>query len=250
MAGRPSFSASGSVSEPIDARGPTGPFTLEKRLLAKLPPEDFRRLRPSLQTVDLEFKSILYEPGVQIEHSYFIETGLISVVSITDNGSIIETATIGKGVAGWTLSLGIDRVPYRYLVQIEGRAFRMPADVLCRETSSDTALKRLLQLNNGTFMSQVRGVACNGLHSVQQRCCRWLLMCHDRAESEEYTLTHEFLSQMLGVRRASVTNVLRLCGRGASFPSAATKCGSSIAKASKTPRANVTASSAVNSTAC
>ena len=86
----------------------------------------------------------------------------------------------------------------------------MSADVLRRETMAETPLKRLLQLYNATFMAQVmQGVACNGLHSVQQRCCKWLLMCQDRAESDEYAITHELLSQMLGVRRASVTDVLR-----------------------------------------
>lgn len=200
-----------NVSEQTGFKGPTNPFAPKNRLLAKLPLEDFRRIRPSLQTVDLEFKKTIYEPGVPIDHAYFVEAGLISVVSVMDNGSIIEIATIGnEGVAGWTLSLGVDRVPNRYLVQIEGRAFRISGDVLRRETTGETALKRILQLYNATFMTQVmQGVACNGLHSVQQRCCRWLLMCQDRAESDEYTITHEFLSQMLGVRRASVTDVLR-----------------------------------------
>ena len=199
------------LSNLTNPSGPTDPSAPKNRLLAKLPPDEFRRLRPMFQTVDLKLKQSIYEPGMRIEHVYFPESGLISVVNLLEDGSCIESATIGnEGAAGWTVALDVHHVPNRYFVQVEGRAFRMYADVLRQETTGETPLRRLLQFYNAAFMTQVmQAVACNGRHSVQQRCCRWLLMCHDRAESDEYTLTHEFLSQMLGVRRSSVTDVLK-----------------------------------------
>jgi len=96
------------------------------------------------------------------------------------------------------------------VVQVAGSGLRLPAAKLKAETSSDTPLRRLLLRYAGVFLFQIsQGVACNGLHSVQHRCCRWLLMTHDRVAGDEFPITHEFLAQMLGVRRPSITEVLQ-----------------------------------------
>jgi CRP-like cAMP-binding protein len=183
----------------------------KNRILAGLPDEEWERLAPRLAPVDLERKQIVYEVGCPIDHVYFPEQGLISVVSTMHDGSTIEVATIGcEGMSGLPLVLGLDHTPHRHLVQIPGNAWRLAADDLRDEVQRDSSLRRLLFRYDVAFVSQImQSVACNGLHTVQERCCRWLLMCLDRSASPEVVITHEFLAQMLGVRRATVTEVLR-----------------------------------------
>jgi CRP-like cAMP-binding protein len=186
---------------------PTG---CENRLLASLPPPEFDRLQPNLEMVQLKLRGTINEPGTPFEHVYFPEQGLISVVAAMDDGDSIEVGTIGtEGMSGLpVLSEGTS--PYRHLVQIEGHALRMPAHRLLEETAFDTPLRRLLLRYQTAFVTQLmQSVACNGLHNVQERCARWLLRCIDRAETAEVVITHEFLAQMLGVRRASISDVLR-----------------------------------------
>jgi CRP-like cAMP-binding protein len=136
---------------------------------------------------------------------------MISVVSLMRDGNSIEVGTIGKeGMAGAMLLLETDSTPYQFFVQVAGHALRLEASVLVEEAEHSSELRRLVLRYQSAFLTQtMQGVACNGLHSVQPRCCRWLLIARDRAESDELKLTHEFLGLMLGVRRASVTDVLR-----------------------------------------
>jgi len=136
---------------------------------------------------------------------------MISVVSLMEDGNSIEVGTIGfEGMAGGMLLMDTDSVPYQFFVQVPGRAQRVDAAVLKGEAERNDSLRKLVLRYEAAFLTQtMQGVACNGLHSVQQRCCRWLLMARDRSESNELKLTHEFLGLMLGVRRASVTDVLR-----------------------------------------
>jgi CRP-like cAMP-binding protein len=183
----------------------------QNRLLANLPTEDWERIAPRLTHLDMERKQSVYEPGARLEHAYFPEQGLISVVSTMHDGSTIEVATIGcEGMSGLPLVFGIDHAPHRYLVQIPGMAWRMTAADLLEEIEQGSPLRRLLFRYDMAFVSQImQSVACNGLHTVQERCCRWLLMCLDRSPTPEVVITHEFLAQMLGVRRATVTEVLR-----------------------------------------
>jgi CRP-like cAMP-binding protein len=146
-----------------------------------------------------------------VEHVYFIDQGMISVVSIMRNGAVIEVGTIGsEGMAGLAVVLGVEAMPYRHVVQVPGAARQMSASALAGELKSDGLLTKLLNRYHAAFNTQVmQGMACNGLHSVIQRCCRWLLTTQDRVGSQEFNITHDFLAQMLGVRRASVTEVLR-----------------------------------------
>jgi len=180
-------------------------------VLAFLPPEEMERVRPKLQTVDLEQGKVLYEARTPVDHVYFLDQGMISVVSNMRNGDSIEVGTIGtEGLAGMSVILGVDAVPYRHTVQVAGRAQQMSASALTAELATNVTLRTILNRYLAAFNTQVmQGMACNGLHSVIQRCCRWLLTTQDRLGSEELNITHEFLAQMLGVRRASVTEVLR-----------------------------------------
>jgi CRP-like cAMP-binding protein len=182
----------------------------DNRLLASLPPREWARLRPGLTPIELKLRQSIYEPGTPFRHVYFPERGLISVVAMMDDGDSIEVGTIGpEGMSGLPL-LSDGTTPYRHLVQIEGRAMRMSAERVHEETQFDTPLRRLLLRYQTAFLTQVmQSVACNGLHNVQERCARWLLRCLDRAETADVMVTHEFLAQMLGVRRASISDVLR-----------------------------------------
>jgi CRP-like cAMP-binding protein len=183
----------------------------ENVILAALSPDELLRLQSKLQPVELEQGHILYEASVPVDYVYFIDQGMISVVSVMRNGDTIEVGTIGnEGMVGKWVILGADSVPYRHLVQVAGKARRMSAAALLGELLPNGPLTKHLHRFHAAFNTQVmQGMACNGLHSVEQRCCRWLLTTQDRIGSQELNITHEFLAQMLGVRRASVTEVLR-----------------------------------------
>jgi CRP-like cAMP-binding protein len=183
----------------------------QNRLLALLPAENLERMRAALTPVEFSQGQVLYEAGSKLEYVYFVDSGMISVVGIMEDGASIELATIGfEGMAGLPVVLGVDRVPHRYTVQVAGAGRRMSVAALTAEMWNDTPLRRLLYRYHSAFVTQVmQGVACNGLHSIGQRCCRWLLTTQDRLGSDELNITHDFLAQMLGVRRASVTDVLR-----------------------------------------
>jgi CRP-like cAMP-binding protein len=184
--------------------------TPSNRLLAKLPPRECQRLMPHLRPVELGFKDVLFDPDEPIRHAYFPTAGVVSIVSVMQDGKVIEVGTIGdEGVVGGPVLLGADAAPYQCLVQVPGRALRGPVGVLRREADQDGPIRELLLQYQATFLTQVmQGVACNGLHPVGQRLCRWLLMAHDRVHADELPLTHDFLAQMLGVRRTSVGDVL------------------------------------------
>ncbi len=180
-------------------------------ILGYLPQDESERLRPRLQAMDLVQGQVLCEAQVPVDHVYFVDQGMISVVSIMQNGATIEVGTIGtEGMSGLSVILGVVAMPYRHVVQVPGRARRMSAQALVAELPTSRTLSSLLKRYQAAFNTQVmQGMACNGLHSVIQRCCRWLLTTQDRLGSRELNITHDFLAQMLGVRRASVTEVLR-----------------------------------------
>lgn len=179
----------------------------ENRLLAILPSEEYARLLPYLETVTLPLKQVLYESKNLIEHVYFPNHGVISLLTILDDGTAAEVGLVGnEGMVGLSIFLGADTAFLRSIVQVPGDALRMRADVFKKLINPVTLLHGLLQRYTRTLMIQfAQSAACNNYHSVEQRCCRWLLMTHDCVESDEFPLTQQFLSQMLGVRRASVT---------------------------------------------
>jgi CRP-like cAMP-binding protein len=179
------------------------------RLLATLPAGELQRLLPNLELVSLELKQTLCEPGLAFDYAYFFESGLASVVMLV-GGASIEVATIGnEGMFGLPMLMNEEKATYRCFMQGSGQALRMPASALRREGQQDTAFRRLLYRYQNVFTTTVMQTgACNGIHKIGPRCCKWLLLCHDRIKIDKMPLTHEFLSLMLGVRRASISDVL------------------------------------------
>jgi CRP-like cAMP-binding protein len=184
------------------------------RLLAMLPAAERERLSPQLELVSLELKEPLYEENKPIEYVFFPVSGVLSLVSRMEDGRGIEIATIGKeGMVGLPVFLQASLTSaHRAFSQIPGESLRIAATAFNEFTNSpengglDLALSRYTQ----ALMSMIaRAVACNALHTVQQRACRWLLTTRDRVDRDEFILTQEFLSQMLGVTRASVNEVAR-----------------------------------------
>lgn len=197
------------MSRPLKSQLP------ENRLLAALPRADYQRLAAELEPVSLAFKQILYERGAPIPQVYFPQTAMVSLITPMRNGMSIEVGTIGlEGMAGLPAFLEANEAPARFLIQISGEALRLNSDVLRAEIGRGGALYSLLARYTNAFLTmEAQGVACNGLHTVKQRCCRWLLMTHDRIRSDEFPLTQELFAQMLGVRRASVAEVARMLQR-------------------------------------
>lgn len=182
----------------------------ENLLLARLPASEYKRLASRMCLVTLDFKQIIYKYRAPIDYVYFPTRGAASAITIMENGSAIEVATIGnEGVVGHSILFSGNESTNEIIMQVGGEALRMDAEVFRQEAGHDGPLRRLMLSYNAAYAIQVsQSVGCNGLHNVQQRCCRWLLITLDRMESNVVPLTHEFLSIMLGVRRASVTEVL------------------------------------------
>ena len=177
------------------------------RLLGLLRPSDYARLRPHLQPVPLEYRQPLYDAGEPIDFVYFIETGVGSLVNTMANGQATEVGTIGsEGIVGLPLLFGDDRAPTSVYVQVPGAGLRMKATPFKRELALSASLRTVMLRYAHAFFNQVaQSAACNHFHPIQQRCCRWLLMTHDRMQSDEFLLTQEFLAMMLGVQRTGVT---------------------------------------------
>ncbi len=183
-------------------RSPVG-----NRLLAVLPESDFQRISPYLIEVSLSLGQILHEPQEKIETVYFPTKAMISLVSIMEDGSTVEVGIVGNdGMLGYPVYLGGAQSHIRALVQSQGKALQMNAIVLKNEFDRGGFFQRLLLLYTQVFLTQVtQTAACNRFHPTEERLARWLLQSQDCTGSEELHLTQDFLSSMLGVRRASVT---------------------------------------------
>lgn len=178
------------------------------RLLRVIPPEEYAWLQPHLMTVRIEHGQILAEPDEPFRYVYFPETMVVSQVNRMEDGSVVEVGTIGnEGMVGISLFLDADALPSRTLVQVAGEGKRMPAEVFGDGAQARPQFQRLLRRYTHAYLTQVaQTAACNRMHSLDERCARWLLMTHDRVgRAEQFVLTHEFLAFMLGVRRAGVT---------------------------------------------
>ena len=188
------------------------PFTaLRNRLLASLSAEDYGLISPSLAQVDLERGRLLYDPGDDIETVYFPQDGVISLMTLMENGAAIESATIGpEGALGLMAAVSPRQSLSRAIVQTPVRAARISAAALHDAWEKSPAIRRLVDRHNeALFGHAMQSVACNALHSVEARFCRWLLTCHDRISNDTVALTQEFLADMLGVQRTTVTAVAR-----------------------------------------
>lgn len=176
-------------------------------LLAALPTESYERLRPNLEPMTFGLGEVVYESGGPMRYVYFPTTSHISLLYTMIDGSTAEMGLVGnEGVVGIALFMGGETTPNRAMVQGSGAAFRMKAKAMLDEFKRGGEFQHLLLRYTQALITQISQTAvCNRLHSVEQRLCRWLLMTHDRTESDQLDMTHEFISNMLGVRREGVT---------------------------------------------
>jgi CRP-like cAMP-binding protein len=187
---------------------------VRNRLLAGVPEVELAHLAPDFEVVSLGLKDYMYREDEPIEHVFFPISGVASLVSQMEDGRGIEVATVGnEGMVGLPVFLQASATSaHRAFSQVPGESLRMAAgrfnDFLT--SSADGGLHRVLHRYTQALISMIaRAVACNALHPIQQRACRWLLVTHDRIDGNEFLLTQEFLGQMLGVTRASVNEVAR-----------------------------------------
>jgi CRP-like cAMP-binding protein len=181
------------------------------RLLAALEPGDFAALEPHLETVSFPRGQVLYEPGDSILHVYFPQDAVVSLVNIMEDGGSVEIGVFGReGVLGLLSALVTREAFGRYIVQMGGTASRIPFERLNEVRNARPGLRQLIMNYGEVLLAQTfQTVSCNAVHVVEARCCRWILNMHDRADGDTLPLTHEFLAEMLGVQRSTVSVVTR-----------------------------------------
>jgi CRP-like cAMP-binding protein len=191
------------ILKPTD-RAKFGP---RNRLLAALLPDDLLSLRAHLERVPLVDGRILFDANEPITHVYFVEAGVVSVTAAFQNGSTAEMATVGReGVVGVSTLLGSDAALGRYQVQVPGSALTVEASRFQGALRKSPALLAVCQAYARAFLGQaLQTAACNSVHTVEQRCARWLLMSHDRRDGDTFALKQELLAKMLGVCRPTAT---------------------------------------------
>ncbi len=179
----------------------------QNHLLAALPAEDFARLLPDLEGVPMPLGHVLYEPGVQMRHVYFPTTCIVSLLYVMEDGASAEIAVVGnEGVVGVSLFMGGESTTSRAVVQSDGHAYRLKAQLLKDEFFRAGPMQRLLLRYTQALLTQMAQTAvCNRHHSLDQQFCRWLLLSLDRLSSNELVMTQELIANMLGVRREGVT---------------------------------------------
>lgn len=183
---------------------------IRNRLLRALSREDFAALQGAMEPTPLDQRQVIAEPGEPIETAYFPEAGIVSILTLTADGRKMEAGLYGReGSSAAVLALGVDRTPHQHIVQVSGAALRIPASELRRAMDERPGIRDLLLRYVQAVVVQTSFTAhANGAYTINQRLARWLLMCDDRSDDGIH-LTHEFLSQMLGVRRSSVTLALQ-----------------------------------------
>ena len=181
------------------------------RLLTALEPEDFAVLEPHFEVISLSRGQVLYEPGDVIGHVYFPHDAMISLVNVMEDGATNEVALFGReGVVGLLSALVTREAFGRYIVQMGGTASRISYNRLDEVRNARPGLRQLIMNYGDVLLAQTfQTVSCNAVHVVEARCCRWILNMHDRADQDTLPLTHEFLAEMLGVQRSSVSVVTR-----------------------------------------
>jgi CRP-like cAMP-binding protein len=181
------------------------------RLLAAMDAEDFSRLEPNLEMVDLPRGKVLYDHGEFIRHAYFPQNSVVSVVAVMEDGHLVEMTVFGREAVFGLASAFVSRQSHgRYIVQIPGKASRIEVDRLKEALDVNPKLLDLFRLYIEALLAQTfQTVACNAVHSVEARCCRWILSTRDRVDQDTLPLTHEFLAEMLGVQRSTVSLIAR-----------------------------------------
>jgi CRP-like cAMP-binding protein len=177
------------------------------QLLGALETASRKRIVPHLEPIELKLGAVVCEAGGLLKQAYFPQGCVLSLLTVLENGSAIETANIGREGAFGLFAAMYSRVSFnRCIVQLEGRMVRCPIELLQLEFRNSEHVRDLFVSYSETLLSQVQQtVACNAMHTTEARMCRWLLMMHDRAEGEYLTYTHEFLAHILGANRKSVT---------------------------------------------
>jgi CRP-like cAMP-binding protein len=175
--------------------------------LAALSPKDMDLLRPHLRPVELRRGTVLADPGAKVEEILFVESGMISITTTMEDGAAIELASLGKeAVVGCLAALGTHRANARAIVQIAGTGLRISASDYRALMPSSPAFLKIVLLSNELSMAQMQQTAaCNALHSAERRMCRWIIQVRDRVGDDVLRLTHDFVAQMLAVRRPTVT---------------------------------------------
>ena len=177
------------------------------KLLAALPASDYERLVPHLKLVSLPLRKVLYEAGEPITQVYFPDQAMVSIVTTMEDASTVEVGIVSnEGMVGIPVILGDNTTTTTSFVQVAGAAMQINADVLRAEFNRGGAIQSLLlRYVQAVYSELAQTAACNRLHTLDERLARWLLTVSDRLESEDFPLTQEFISQMLGVRRSGVT---------------------------------------------
>jgi len=190
---------------------------LQNRLLSSLPSKELKHLHPHLEQVSLSHGQTLIFPYEPIPFVYFPLNSLLSLVTVMEDGSTVEAGSIGcEGMAGLPILLNADMTPSQTLAQIPGQAVRVRAEIIKEAFDAGGALQKILyRYIHTTIVVASQTAACNRLHQIEGRLCRWLLMSRDGVGKDEFFLTQDFLSTMLGVRRAGVSEAAsQLMGKG------------------------------------
>jgi CRP-like cAMP-binding protein len=180
----------------------------KNRILAALPSDEYQRLLPHLKPVTLEYKQVLFEPHKTIRYSYFPEDGIISMVTSVVDKTVVEVGLAGnEGMVCVATFLGVNSTPHQCIVQGEGSAMRMKASVLRDEFKRGGRLQDLLLRYTQAHLVMIAQTAvCNRLHALEERLSRWLLMIHNRVDGNQFLLTQDVISMMLGAQRTGVTD--------------------------------------------
>jgi CRP-like cAMP-binding protein len=186
--------------------------TLNNRLLTALSPQDFALLAPLLEPVDLFRDYVLAIPNTPIRDVYFIESGMVSVVAEKADGRSIEVGVYGRDRMGpSTVLLGSDQTPHHQYMQIAGTGLKLSTSDFLAVVERSATIRQLMLRFIHVFMTQTaQSALVNGSSIIEERLARWVLMCRDRLDIDEFPITHDFLSMMLGVRRSSVTDAIHL----------------------------------------
>jgi CRP-like cAMP-binding protein len=181
------------------------------RLLRALPSRDLKRVMPELEHIHCQRAEVLMDADSSLAHVFFPDSGVVSVVAVYSDGSVIEMATVGReGVTGVQAVFGAKSSSVRLLVQIPGSAAKMSRAAFMRAMESMPSFRSLMYAYVQAFLEQVLvSVACNGAHSLKERLARWLLMMRDRSDDDALPITQDLLAEMLGVQRPSITNAAR-----------------------------------------
>ena len=188
-------------------KNPTRSNSNRNRLLEALPAKTKKQLLSKSESFELKFGDVIYEPDDVIGDVYFPVSGIISILSTIDKRSLLEVGMVGnEGMAGLPIFLGVERAGNRAIVQGKGAAVKIKPRDFLDECERNGHLSRLLRRYTHSFLTQIsQSAACNRFHKLDARLARWLLMTHDRMGADEFRLTQDFLSHMLGVRREAVT---------------------------------------------